>query len=280
MAIYGNWFFITGEPESGNWPAKVNPLVKGSFYWTVSVEEPEIKTLRSYAETLGISSQRLSFNLISPTRELENGDKILSQYQSMSIESPITSNLSEIFDILSAALLSKNRSDRVMIAYKDASIIDASRSYLFAKANSYEYQSYSHAVLSGGKDKEPLSNLLDNLTQETDIFSFQFDGNWTNEQLHSLDKLRDRLTQYQMIWWIEYDSLSKYLQYWVQLRQLFEVFILEDELLGSLSIDEINGDLEFIEELIESQQSSEANVFNNLKCVLEYLQQVKGDING
>jgi hypothetical protein len=275
-ALYGNWFFISGGPESGNWPAKVNPQVLSNFNWIV--EEPEVKILRHYAETLGISSQGLSFNLTSPTGERETGEKLFD-YLSMNIESPISSNLSEIFDILSAALLSKNRSDRVIIAYKDASIIDASRSYLFAKANSYEYQSYSHAILSGGKDKEPLSNLLDTLTQEIDIFSFQFDGNWTKEQLHSLDKLRERLTQYQMIWWIEYESLSKYLQYWVQLRQLFEVFILEDELLSSLSRDEIKGDLEFIEELIESQQSSEANVFNNLKRVLEYLQKVKGDIN-
>jgi len=278
LALYGNWFFISGEPENGNWAAKVNPLVKSHFNWIV--EEPEVKILRHYAETLGISSQGLSFNLTSPTGEIETGDKLLADYLSMNIESPISSNLAEIFDILSCSLLSKNRSDRVIIAYKDASIIDASRFYLFAKANSYEYQSYSHAILSGGKDKEPLSNLLDNLTQKTEIFSFQFDGNWTDEQLHSLDKLRDRLTQYQMIWWIEYESLSKYLQYWVQLRQLFEVFILEDELLGSLSIDEIKGDLEFIEELIESQKSAEANVFNNLKRVLEYLQKVKGELNG
>lgn len=278
LALYGNWFFISGEPENGNWAAKVNPLVKSHFNWIV--EEPEVKILRHYAETLDISSQGLSFNLTSPTGEIETGDKLLANYLSMNIESPIYSHLAEIFDILSAALLSKNRSDRVIIAYKDASIIDASRFYLFAKANSYEYQGYSHAILSGGKDKEPLSNLLDNLTQKTDIFSFQFDGNWTDEQLHSLDKLRDRLTQYQMIWWIEYDRLSKYLQYWVQLRQLFEVFILEDELLGSLSIDEIMGDLEFIEELIESQESAEANVFNNLKRVLEYLQKVKGELNG
>jgi hypothetical protein len=275
LALYGNWFFITGEPEGGNWPAKLNPLVKGHFNWTVSVEEPEINTLRRYADALGISSQGLSFNLSSPTGELENGDKILSDYQSMGIETPISSNLSEIFESLSAALLSKNRSDRVIVAYKDASILEASSSYLFAKANSYEYQSYFHTVIKGGEDKSPLAEFLNQLTRETDLFSFQFDGDWTDEQLHSLDKLRDRLTQYQMIWWIEDEKLSKYLQYWVQLRQLFEVFILEDELLSSLSIDEINGDLEFIEELVQSQPSSEANVFNNLTLVLDYLQQVK-----
>jgi hypothetical protein len=276
LALYGNWFFITDYPEKGNWPAKVNPLVKPHFNFNGIVEEPEVKLLQHYAETLGISPQGLSFNLSSETGERETGDKLFADYLSMNLERPLSSNLSEIFDILSAALLSKNRSDRVMIAYKDASIIEASRAYLFAKANAYEYQNYSHVVLSGGTDKAPLSILLDTLTQKTDIFSFQFEGIWTNEQLHSLDKLRDRLTQYQMIWWIEYDSLSKYLQYWVQLRQLFEVFILEDELLGSLSIEDIKGDLEFIEELVETQDSAEANFFNNLKPVLAYLEQVKG----
>ena len=34
-ALYGNWFFISGGPESGNWPAKVNPLVKSNFNWIV-----------------------------------------------------------------------------------------------------------------------------------------------------------------------------------------------------------------------------------------------------
>ena len=254
----------------------MNPLVKSHFDAQVSVEEPEVKILRHYAETRGISSQGLSFNLTAQTGEIETGDKLFADYLSMNLENPLSSNLSEIFDSLSADKKKKNRSDRVIIAYKDASIIEASRAYLFAKANAYEHQNYFHVVLSGGTDKAPLSTLLDTLTQKTEVFSFQFEGTWTDEQLHSLDKLRDRLTQYQMIWWIEYDSLSKYLQYWVQLRQLFEVFILEDELLGSLSIEEIKGDLEFIEELIESQDSAEANVFNNLKPVLEYLEQVKG----
>ena len=52
----------------------------------------------------------------------------------------------------------------------------------------------------------------------------------------------------------------------------FEFFILDDELLGSLSIEEIEADLAFFEDLVENEHSSEYSMVSNLKIVLEYLQ--------
>ena len=278
-ALYGNWFFIAGVTQDSTWTAKINPLVKGAFDEAINLEEPEFRALRLYAEQHDISSTGLSFLTNYDLAEARSGEQIFYDLFSKNIEHPISSNLTEVLDIMAAALLSKNRPDRVIIAFKDFSVVESARAYLFAKANSYEYQSYSHAVITGGETKTPLQDFLEHLQEDTDIYSIQFENSWTKEQLQSFDKLRDRLTQYQMIWWIEYDKLTKYLQEWVQLRQLFEIFILDDELLGSLSIEDIEGDLAFFEDLVDDEAGQEAKVVANLKIVLTYLKSVKGAEN-
>lgn len=278
-ALYGNWFFITGTAQDSRWPAKINPLVRGVFDVKTKPEEPEVKALRIYAEQSGVSSTGLSFLITSDNGEKESGEK-LEDFLSRNIEHPLSSNLSEVLDTMAAALLSKNRLDRVIIVFKDSSVVEAARAYLFAKANSYEYQRCSHVLIAGGENRSPLQDFLEHLQEDTDIYSLQFGDSWTKDQLQSFDKLRDHLTQYQMIWWIEHDKLTQYLQEWTQLRQLFEVFILDDELLGSLSIEELEGDLEFFKNLVDDKNGSEANVVRNLKVVLEYLQAVKGGENG
>ena len=62
---------------------------------------------------------------------------------------------------------------------------------------------------------------------------------------------------------------------WTQLRQLFEIFVLEDELLGSISMEEVQADLTFFEDLVDNEQSAEANVVTNLKIVLDYLKKIR-----
>jgi hypothetical protein len=276
-ALYGNWFFITDYLSGDSWPCIINPLVKKAFTWKISPEEPEIKNLRRYAEEHGMSPEGLDLYLVPDEKANERGEELLFKVAfHPETEKPLDSNLVEILDAISAALLTKDRSDRVIIAYKDENVLEAARSYLFAKANSYEYQRCSHSVIEGGKGKSPLPNIFDALQKKTDIYSMQFQGKWEQEQLLSLDKLRDKLLQYQMLWWIEYDELLRYLQHWTQLRQLFEIFVLEDDLLGSLTTEEINGDLAFFNELVKDKESSEAIVVSNLKIVLEYLKDSKG----
>ena len=151
---------------------------------------------------------------------------------------------------------------------------------MFAKANSYEYQRFEHRNLWGGEDKEPIPILEEIMALDTDILSFEFVGKWTEKQLDVLDKYRDRFINYQMLWWIPLEDLKDYLSHWVQLRELFEFFILEDELLGSLSIEDIEADLAFYKDLIESEKSSEFSMVKNLKIVLEYLKENEGGRNG
>lgn len=281
QALYGNWIFITQGSTNGAWLAIVNPLVKAFFENKKSIiAEPEQKLLSQYAEINEMSPTGLGFNMLEEDSSQKSADKILQEYFSMGIEEPLSLKLTEILDVISAALLSINRKDRIIVGFKDKDILNAARAYLFAKANSYEYQRFEHRNLLGGEDKEPINILEETLALDTDILSFEFAGKWTEKQLDILDKFRDRFINYQMLWWIPLKDLKDYLPHWVQLRELFEFFILEDELLGSLSIEDIESDLSFYEDLVESEESSESSMVKNLKIVLEYLEENRGCKNG
>ena len=281
QSLYGNWIFITQGSVNGSWPAIVNPLVKPFFENEKNIMvEPEQKLLSQYAEINEMSSTGLGFNMLENDSSKKSADKILQNFFSMGIEKPLTLKLTEILDVISAALFSINRKDRIIIGFKDKNILNAARAYLFAKANSYEYQRFEHRNLWGGEDKEPICILEEIMALDTDILSFEFAGKWTEKQLDILDKYRDRFINYQMLWWIPLEDLKNYLSHWVQLRELFEFFILEDELLGSLSIEDIEADLAFYEDLVESEKSSEFSMVNNLRIVLEYLKENGGGRNG
>ncbi len=293
-SLYGNWIFITQGSTNGLWPAIVNPFVKPFYENEKSImAEPEQKLLSQYAEINKMSTTGLSFNILNTADEytednktkvlnknsFKSGAELLWEYLSRGIENPLPLNLIEILDVISAALLSIDRKDRIMVGFKDKKILNAARAYLFAKANSYEYQRFEHRTLLGGKGKEPIHILEETLALNTDILSLEFAGKWTEKQLNILDKYRDRFINYQMLWWIPLEDLKGYLPYWVQLRELFEFFILEDELLGSLSIEDIEADLAFYKDLVETKESAEFSMVENLKIVLEYLKENRGGKN-
>jgi hypothetical protein len=242
--------------------------------------EPEQKLLSQYAEINEMSSAGLGFNMLEDDRSQKSADKILQEFLSIGIEEPLSLKLTEILDVINAALLSNDRRDRIIVGFKDKEILNATRAYLFAKANSYEYQRFEHRLLLGGKDKEPINIIEEILALDTDILSLEFAGKWTKQQLDILDKYRDRFIDYQMLWWIPLEDLKVYLPHWVQLRELFEFFILEDELLGSLSIEDIEADLAFYKDLVESEESAEFLMVENLKIVLEYLKENRRGKNG
>ncbi|MGI9278542.1 MAG: hypothetical protein ACR2PX_02805 [Endozoicomonas sp.] len=256
-ALYGNWIVLTEQPDHAKWPVLVNPLIKGSFSKSVPTETPEQTYLNNYAETFGISANGLSFP-----------EGWLGQEQT---QHPIQLYLTEILDALASALLSKDRADRVIISYKNKELVKPARSYLFAKANTFDFQSCEHFQLDGGKDQLPIEELDELLTNPANIFSIDFGAQWTYEQLTTLDSQRDLLLQHQMIWWVPEQVLQSYLSHWTQLRQLFEVYSLDDELLGSLSIDEIQEDIEYFTDLKEGENSAPASMVQNLKSVLNFL---------
>lgn len=280
-SLYCNWIFITSDSVNGSWPAIVNPLVKPFFKKDKTLlEEPEQKFLLKYAATNSMSPTGLGFNILEDDISKKSGDELIQEFFSMGLEEPVSLNITEVFEEISAALLSRDRKDRIIIGYKDENILNAAMAYLFAKANSYEYQRFEHLVIQGGMDKNPIKKLEEALNLDTDIISLNFTGHFNENQQDAFDKYRDRLIDHQMLWWIQLKDLKTYLPNWVQLRELFEVFILEDELLGSLSIKEIESDLTFFKDLVESEETAEYSMVTNLKIVLEYLKQNRGGGNG
>jgi hypothetical protein len=285
-ALYGNWILLSGENKDTSWPAKINPLVKAFFEGSLKPEEPELKLLMQYADNAGISAEGLSFNRIVTdeddmriAKDIENektGEQLLMEFLSAGIEFPLSLNLNETLDIISAALLSKNRADRIIVAYNNKDILQVARAYITAKANSYEYQKCEHDVVVGGENQSPILKFKEILSREADIFSIEFLGKWTDEQLQSFDKLRDTILDYEIILWLPLEVLkNEYISKWTQLRQLFEIFILEDELFGNLTIENIKADMEFYSNLPDDSALLKNNVINNLEIVLKYLSEVK-----
>ncbi|NQU63486.1 MAG: hypothetical protein HQ517_04265 [SAR324 cluster bacterium] len=265
-AVFGNWILLQSEPVDGTaWPAVVNPLVKKALSLKINPDEPEVSALKKYAEQQQISANGLSFDL----KKIQDGE-FWRLYMTGILEKPISANITEILDILSAALLSKDRQDRIIIAYQDKDVLEAARAYIFGKANSFEYQTFEHMQLDA--DKDPFIFLKNALKKDSDILSFDFAGDWSKEQLTQLDKYRDLLLEKQIIWWIPIKQLSFYLSKWLHLRQLFQVLVLEDELLNSLNEEDIQADIEFFTDLMETDESPAAKFVENLTIVLNYLQ--------
>ncbi len=279
MAIYGNWILINGTSDGTSLPVSINPLIKATFEVSLTIEPPETRLWAAYAASTSTSATGLGMKLHDEKGMKKSGDQLLWEYLSSGVEEPIHLNISKSLDLLGGALLSSDRADRVIIAFKDHDVIEAARSYLFAKANSYEYQRCNHFIFEGGSNKQPLFELERHLQEKMDIISLEFSGQWDSAQLEALDKQRDKFIDYQMIWWIPYNNLKKYLIHWTQLRQLFEIFVLEDELLGSLSSDEIVQDLEFYQNIEEDNTGAAVNVVSNLKIVLDYINRVRERTN-
>ena len=278
-ALYGNWILISNNSDNGSWPAIVNPLIKPFFTETSEVfESPEQALLKKYAESHGISASGLTFNVIDDNGKEKSPAQLLFEYFSSGIEEPFPLKITEILDLIAAALLSNDRKDRIIIAYKNENVLEAARSYIFAKANSYEYQRYEHKIIRGGKNHNPIRQIKVFMLIDTDILSFDFKGDWSDKQLGILNKQRDIFIDHQMIWWIPYEKVKKYLPHWVQLRELFEFYVLEDEMLGSLSKEEIESDISFFKDLVVSEEGSEYEMVKNLKKVLKFLQ--RGGENG
>ncbi len=266
IAIFGNWIILHMPQNESKWNASLNPIIKDSLT-QLAPESPETLFLQQYAEQRNISQAGLDIDVSRPNWKNE----LMAH-----IESPIELNITEILDIISSALLSKQRADRVIIAYENKHVADIVRSYLEAKSNSYEYQIWLHSTINHKDNSSLLQQIIEQISkQNIDIFSFAFSGDFPAGQLQELNLRRDYFADKQMIWWIQKDQLTNYLSKWTQLRQLFQVFILEEDLQRSLAIEEIESDLDFMRELAEEENTAEYSYVKNLEPVLEYLKVTK-----
>jgi len=273
-AVYGNWILLGKEMEADKREAIINPVVQGLFSAQTTATEYMKSALEKYAQAQGISPTGLSFdNSTAHSRQL-GFDTLFDE-----IDEFDDSNLADVFDDISASLLNTNRSDRAFIVYKDKPMSDAARAYLLAKSNTFEHQSFAHFVIDyeqGKSAPESIDLMLSKLDQHEypiDILSFEFSVCWPVEKLALLESKRDCFLNRQIIWWVNDVQLKGILPALVQLRQLFEVYSLDDTLLTSLSITDIEADINYWEGMNDegNQQS-----ITELKKVADYLYLVKG----
>jgi len=261
-AVFANWIILEAHMHESRWKAFVNPVIKDAFV-EVSPQEPERALLKAYANQAGISDAGLDVDIHQDGWHQTLMDQL---------EMPIELNVTEILDSISSALLSTQRADRVIIAFEDKGVANAVRAYLEAKSNTYEYQIWSHHVIKAS----PIFEMMAHFSEKNiDVHSFELPGDLSLDSLDELNLRRDWFFDRQLIWWIPKDKLNVYLGRWTQLRQLFQVYVLEEDLAKSLSVDEIASDLEFMEELTESEGTASFSYVENLKIVLDYLAGVK-----
>ena len=264
-AVFGNWLVVGKHMQESRWEANVNPLIKESFV-EVAPEEPERVLLKEYARKTGISEQGLDIDILQDGWQ----NTLLDQ-----LETPIELNVTEILDSISSALLSKQRADRIIVAFDEPTVANAVRAYFEAKSNAYEYQVWYHHVLGVQGDDSPLIEMIQHFSEDAvDVYSFEFAGDLSADSLNELNIRRDSFVDKQLIWWIPREKLRFYLGQWTQLRQLFQVYVLEEDLTRSLNMNDIESDLDFMGELVESEGTAPFSYVENLKTVLNYLKEM------
>jgi len=261
-AVFGNWIILKQPEQESLWQVCVNPVIKSSFD-NLSADDPEILLLKKYATQQGMSANGLDIDV-----RVNDWQETLREV----VDHPIALNIIEILDTISSALLSKDREDRIIVAYENHQNAEIVRAYLEAKSNTYEYQVWKHVVIQGGNQQTPLNEVVNFLSDKTtDIYSLDFVGDFNDEQLSELNLRRDTFIDKQLIWWVPKNKLPQYLVQWTQLRQLFQIFILEDDISRSLTAEEVEADLEFMKDLVESENTAEFSYASNLQKVLSYL---------
>ena len=267
LAVFGNWLVLEKPLKESRWQTSVNPLVKGFFVGT-QPEEPERVLLKAHAEQRGVSEQGLEVNLNQSNWQ----EALLAE-----IERPLRLNLTEVLDSISGALLSGRRLDRIIIAFKNRAVAKVVRLYFGGKINAHEDQVWHHCELQDGTVATPLEQMIQEFSSEADVHSFEWVGDFSCVSLDVLNLRRDWFVDKQLIWWVPEGKLKNYLSRWTQLRQLFQVYVLEEDLAKTLSVEELEADLKMLHELNELEERSLLPSIKNLEVVLKYL---KGATHG
>ncbi|MBM3879419.1 MAG: hypothetical protein FJ387_06820 [Verrucomicrobia bacterium] len=263
QAIYRDWVVLQSEPEEGDrWPARLNPLVqRAQLVANTLPESPETAAIRKWAERHGVNPYGLDFDT-SCKSSVEVMNEVASSSSSMDVL-----NIVDLLDAIAASLFVTSRQDRILIAYRSAEVMATARDYLMGKANEMGFFPPKLIDLSAVAPDAAANILLAQLADERVICSVTLPRAPDKRLLADLDRRRDDFNAFEMLWWVHVDDLPLCLQHWPQLRQLMSVYRLEDELLGSLSPEEIQGDLDYLallekDDAIREAESSLRRVLN------------------
>lgn len=272
-AVYDNWLILKGTPDEGDrWPSTLNPLLQPAHLVTDSLpESPEMAAIKRWAERHDISPYGLDVDI--------SGKSPGEVWNEINSSAPPSGNLKivELLDAVVGALFSVDRRDRVLIAYRDALVMETARDYLAGKAGEMGFFPFVPVDLETAPANARLAALLGFLRDEQGhaIYSILLPQSPEKSLLRELDHRRDVFVAYEMLWWVRREDLSRCLQEWPQLRQLMSVYILEDELLGSLTLDEIKADLDHLALLEKDDALGEAE--RRFQHVLNVLRERRGE---
>lgn len=255
-AVYKNWLILGAKPEDDDkWPARLNPLLQSARLVTDALPDgPEMAAIKRWAERHGVSPYGLDFDA-----SCKSSAEVLSEISSSSSSMDVL-NIVELLDTVAAALFSADRCDRVLIAYREPSVMETARDYLVGKASEMGFSPVVSIDLGAMPEGERLAGLFAALTdaEAHAIYSILLPQSPDKAFLRQLDRRRDVFVPYEMLWWVRTEDLPLCLQEWPQLRQLMSVYILEDELLGSLNPDEVQADLNYLALLEKDEPLHEA----------------------
>jgi hypothetical protein len=269
--LYHNWALLRSAPSAGttHWPLIINPLVSNAVVWEKDTPEPpELTAVRRWAKEHHISPMGLSMP------EDEQGQprawkEIWEQLSSS--ESPKDKlNIVRLLEEVASSLFSANRQDRIMVSYRDPQNLNIAVDYLIGKAATYGPFLCREIRLTGGAGNDPVAKLMAEVSQkdEVTIYVLFMEGKWLPDQLDTLERLRDRFIDIQMLWFIEHAALLRCLPHWPQFRQLLRFYVLEDDFLGALSKEELDEDLSVLSNVSGLEDSG----IGRLRHVLQYLE--------
>ena len=271
-AVYKNWLVLGTKPDDDDkWPARLNPLLKSARLVTDTLpDSPEMVAIKKWADRHGVSPYGLDFDA-SCKSSAEVWSEISSSSSSMDVL-----NIVELLDTVAAALFSVDRRDRVLIAYRDPSVMETARDYLIGKASEMGFSPVVNIDLGSKSEGDRLAELFAALTDAEGhaIHSILLPHAPDKPFLRQLDGRRDVFVPYEMLWWVRMEDLHLCLQEWPQLRQLMSVYILEDELLGSLKPNDIQADLKYLALLDKDEPLREAE--RRFQQVLNFVRERRG----
>jgi hypothetical protein len=268
--LYHNWALLRSAPSAGTtrWPLIINPLVSDAVIWEKDTPEPpELTAVRRWARDHHISPMGLSMP------EDEEGRprawKEIWEQLSSSESSEDELNIVRLLEEVASSLFSANRQDRIMVSYRDPQNLNIALDYLIGKAATYGPFLCREIRLIGGEGLDPAAKLMAEIKKkdEATIYAIFMEEAWTPGQIDTLERLRDRFIDVQMLWFVEHAALLRYLPHWPQFRQLLRFYTLEDDFLSALSREEIEEDLSVLSNVSGPKDSG----IGRLRRVLRYL---------
>lgn len=181
--------------------------------------------------------------------------------------------LQKVFNTLSSYFLNKGKNEINVIINSNIEIAKIINDYLVGRAGAYEEICYNDTDISNSNMKELIFRKELN---EFDGISCFFSEKLNDENIKLLELNRNRLIEKNMIWWIDQKHIAEYINKWYHLRQFMHFYDLEDDIMQSIEIDDIEQDIEDLD-LLDYDEKEKAVMRTRLEKVLNY---IKANQNG